>query len=81
MRRNSASAAGCPAIGTDWRSRAAKFLRFPQRCDVAQIYADGALAADNFYNGEPWRVPASLLYGRQCYLVMTPPSDAVFMDP
>ena len=57
------------------------FLRFPQRCDVAQIYADGALAADNFYNGEPWRVPASLLYGRQCYLVMTPPSDAVFMDP
>lgn len=33
------------------------FLRFPQRCDVAQIYADGALAADNFYNGEPWRVP------------------------
>lgn len=39
--------------------------------DVAQIYADGQLVADHFYDGEPWQLPASLLYGKTCYLVMT----------
>lgn len=37
--------------------------------DVAQIYADGELVADNFYCGEEWRVPAMLLENRECYLV------------
>lgn len=40
-------------------------------CDVAQIYADGKLVADCFFSGEPWRVPAKLLYGKECYLVMS----------
>lgn len=40
--------------------------------DVAQIYADGELVADHFFDGEPWQVPASLLFGRECYLVATP---------
>ena len=39
--------------------------------DAAQIYADGQLVADNFYTGVNWRVPASLLFGRTCYLVMS----------
>ena len=39
--------------------------------DVAQIYADGVLTADNFYYGRPFRVPAALLCGRECYLVMS----------
>lgn len=40
--------------------------------DVAQIYADGEMAADHFFDGEPWQVPASLLFGKECYLVTTP---------
>lgn len=27
--------------------------------------------ADNCYIGVPWRVPASLLYDKTCYLVMS----------
>ena len=38
--------------------------------DTAQIYADGELAADEYYLGRPWRVPAKLLYGKECYLVV-----------
>jgi len=39
--------------------------------DVAQIYADGELIADEFYKGTPWRVAAKLLYGKECYLVFS----------
>ncbi|MBQ6442493.1 MAG: beta-galactosidase [Lachnospiraceae bacterium] len=49
---------------------ASGFVEITDRYDVAQIYADGELAADNFYAGEPWRVPAALLYGKNCHLVM-----------
>ncbi len=37
--------------------------------DTAQIYADGQLVADDFYYGRTWRVPAKLIYGKECYLV------------
>lgn len=52
-------------------SGAEGFVEIPDQYDVAQIYADGVLVADNFYYGEPWRVPAKLLYGKTCYLVMS----------
>lgn len=47
------------------------FIEIHDQYDVAQIYADGELAADNFYYGKPWRVPARMLYGKVCYLVMS----------
>lgn len=47
------------------------FVEIADVCDAAQIYADGVLVADNYYYGVPWRVPAKLLYGKECYLVMS----------
>ncbi len=47
------------------------FVVIPGEYDAAQIYADGQLIADNFYTGIDWRVPASLLAGRECYLVLS----------
>ncbi len=44
----------------------------PYRFDNGQIYADGELIADCFYDGRPWRIPAKMLFGKTCYLVMTP---------
>lgn len=49
----------------------AGFIEIPDIYDTAQIYTDGELAADHFYYGRPWRVPAGLLYGKECYLVMS----------
>ncbi len=44
--------------------RTGQLLRIDYRGDVARLYADGKLIADNFYNGEPflfglWRLPES----------------------
>lgn len=47
------------------------FVTIAGEYDAAQIYADGQLIADNYYTGIDWRVPASLLVGRECYLVMS----------
>ena len=47
------------------------FVQIDGEYDTAQIYADGQLVADHFYIGEIWQVPALLLYGRECYLVMS----------
>ncbi len=49
--------------------RAKGFIEIPDIYDAAQLYADGKLVADNFYYGKPWRLPASILYGKECYLV------------
>lgn len=48
--------------------------------DAGQIYADGELVADEFYYGEKWRVPAALLYGKECYLVMSEIKDDFFRE-
>lgn len=56
------------------------FLEFTDECDVEQIYADGKLIADHFYDGEAWRVPAKLLYGKACYLVYTPMTPNVYFE-
>ncbi len=39
--------------------------------DAAQLYADGKLAADDYYYGKAWRVPCSLIYGKECYIVIS----------
>lgn len=39
--------------------------------DVAQIYADGELVADDYYYGKTWRLPCKLLYGKECYMVIS----------
>lgn len=47
------------------------FVEIPFECDVAQLYVDGELKADNFYYGTAWRVPAALMYGREAYVVIS----------
>lgn len=44
-------------------------------CDTAQLYADGELVADEYYYGVTWRVPASMIYGRECYIVCSELKD------
>ena len=56
------------------------FVTIPGEYDVAQIYADGKLVADNFYTGIDWRVPASLLHDRECYLVMSELKDDFYRE-
>lgn len=56
------------------------FVEIPDTCDVEQIYADGELAADRYYNGTVWRVPAKLLYGRDCWLVTSEMRDDFYRD-
>lgn len=48
--------------------------------DTAQVYADGQLAADHFFSGEPWYIPAELLYGRNCYLVMSELGNDCYLE-
>lgn len=57
-----------------------QFVEIPDACDVAQIYVDGELVADNFYYGKPWRVPAKLLRGKECYLVMSELKDDFYKE-
>ncbi len=56
------------------------FATFDMPCDVAQIYADGQLVHDIFYYGKPWRVPASELYGAECYLVTSEMRDDFYRE-
>lgn len=48
--------------------------------DVAQIYADGQLIADDYYYGRPWRVPASLLHGKECFLAVAERRDDFYRE-
>lgn len=56
------------------------FVEINEVCDTAQIYANGVLVADEFYYGVPWRIPASLLYGKECYLVMSEIRDDFYRE-
>lgn len=56
------------------------FIEIPYTYDAAQIYADGKMIADNFYYGEPWRIPAKMLYGKECYLVMSEIKDDFYRE-
>lgn len=48
--------------------------------DVAQIYADGKLVADDYYYGKTWRVPCKLLYGKECYIVISEMKDDFYKE-
>ena len=48
--------------------------------DVAQIYADGELVADDYYYGKTWRVPCKLLYGKECYMVISEMKDVFYKE-
>ncbi len=56
------------------------FVTIDEDYDVAQIYGDGELLADNYYIGLPWRVPAQLLSGKECYLVMSERRDDFYRE-
>lgn len=56
------------------------FVTIPGQYDAAQIYADGKLVADNFFTGVDWRVPAALIFGRECYLVMSEMKDDFYRE-
>ena len=56
------------------------FVEIDLKYDVAQIYADGKLVADQYGCGFPWRIPASLLSGKTCYLVMSPRLNNIYRE-
>lgn len=56
------------------------FVSIEEDYDVAQLYAAGRLVADNYYYGMPWRVPAELLAGKECYLVMSERKDDFYRE-
>lgn len=56
------------------------FIEIPFLYDTAQIYADGELIADSFYYGKVWRVPAKMLYGKECYLAMSELKDDFYRE-
>ena len=56
------------------------FVTISGKYDVAQIYADQALIADNFYTGIDWRIPARMLFGHECYLVLSEPAASVYLE-
>lgn len=60
---------------------ASGFVEIDDKYDVLQIYADKKLVADYYYEGRVFRVPASLLYGCDCYLVMSELKDDIYIEP
>ncbi len=56
------------------------FVEINMEYDVGQIYSDGILVADNFYNGRPWRVPAKLIYKKKCFMVLSELGDDFYRE-
>lgn len=56
------------------------FVEIGDVFDVGQLYVDGQLAADQFYYGLPWRLPASMLYGHTCYLAQSQFEDDFYRE-
>ena len=56
------------------------FIEIDIPCDVAQLYADGELAADEYYYGVPWRIPAKMIYGKECYIVCSEMRDDFYRE-
>lgn len=48
--------------------------------DVAQLYADGSLIADDYYYGDVWRVPAKLLCGKKITLAISELDNNVYLE-
>ena len=56
------------------------FVTIGGEYDAAQIYAGDQMIADNFYTGEPWRIPAALLHGNNCWLVMSEKKEDFYIE-
>ncbi len=56
------------------------FAEIDYKGNMAQIYADGELIADDLYYGKPWRVPARLLYGKNCYMAVSEMLDDFYRE-
>ena len=57
------------------------FVEIPNVGDVLQLYTeDNEMLADNYYYGKPWRVPAELLYGKECYLAVSELKDDFYKE-
>lgn len=48
--------------------------------DAAQLYAGGELIADDYYYGKKWRVPARLIYGKECYMAVSELRDDFYRE-
>lgn len=56
------------------------FIVIDEKYDVAQIYANGELVADKFYDEADWYIPSYLCAGKECYLVMSELRDDIYVD-
>lgn len=56
------------------------YVELPMECDVAQLYIDGSLMADNFWYGRSWRIPAMLIYGKQAFVVCSELMDDFYRE-
>lgn len=56
------------------------FVEIDDVFDVGHLYVDGELAADQFYYGKPWRIPAKMLYGHTCYLAESQIEDDFYRE-
>lgn len=57
------------------------FAEIDDKYDVAQIYANGELVADYYYEGRAWRIPASLIFNKDSYLVMSELKNDIYIEP
>ncbi|MDO4617929.1 MAG: beta-galactosidase [Clostridia bacterium] len=48
--------------------------------DTAQLYYDGIMCDDNFYNGMEWIVPAKYLYGKKVVLAISEYTHDIYVD-
>lgn len=61
------------------------FVEISDQGDVLQMYVkDGSgkytMVADNYYYGAAWRLPARLLYGKDCFLVVSEMKDDFYRE-
>lgn len=56
------------------------FVELDEPCDVMQIYVDSQLVADEFWYGIPKRLPAKLLFGKECYAVFSELKDDFYRE-
>lgn len=56
------------------------FLKLGYIGDAAQIYVDGKLAADEYFYGKDWEVPAKLLCGKEVYFVISYLRDDCYLE-
>ncbi|MCR5824650.1 MAG: beta-galactosidase [Lachnospiraceae bacterium] len=55
-------------------------VEIPLDYDCMQIYVDGKMIMDDFYTGRVFRIPAKLLYDKDCYAVCSERKDDFYME-